>query len=143
MADIIPALTEPAPNLENLSFADADTISCAREFDLFGGKTPRLSNLTLNGVSVRWDSEILHDLTILDLSWIRFPSTDAILRALSHSPHLENLIIYRCSTVSRAQPPFPSIQLQKLLRLEVDLDDEATTQNFLDRIASSAVIVLT
>ncbi|KAG8913949.1 hypothetical protein FRC01_004297 [Tulasnella sp. 417] len=70
VATVITGLGGSAPNLEKLSFIDEDTVYCGQEFDLLGGKAPRLNSLTLNGVSVRWDSEVLHDLAILDLSWI-------------------------------------------------------------------------
>ncbi|KIO22541.1 hypothetical protein M407DRAFT_27941 [Tulasnella calospora MUT 4182] len=142
MEAVVAGLEDPAPNLERLSFIDRDMISCTREFDLFGEKAPQMNNLTLNGVSVRWDSEVLHNLAILDLSWIRFPSTDAILQTLSHSPHLEKLKIHRCSTMSIATPSSPSIQLLKLSRLEVDLSSEVAAENFLDHIECDGEIIL-
>ncbi|KAG8916402.1 hypothetical protein FRC01_003175 [Tulasnella sp. 417] len=134
----IAVLREPAPSLDKLYFIDEDTIACTREFDLFGGIAPQLTNLTLNGISIRWDSEVLYDLTSLSLSWIRFSSTDAILQALSHSPRLQRLEIERCSTGSLATPSSPSVQLSQLVSLDVELGGKAATNNFLDHIISNA-----
>ncbi|KAG8916403.1 hypothetical protein FRC01_003176 [Tulasnella sp. 417] len=141
VAAVIADLGESPPTLEKLSFVDVDTIYCSQEYGLLGGKAPGLKSLKLNGVSVRWDSEILHDLAILDLSWIEFPSTEAILHALSHSPHLENLVVYRCSTLYLATPSSPSIHLPKLLRFEIDFDSPAATENFLQHIERGGRII--
>ncbi|KIO22540.1 hypothetical protein M407DRAFT_27940 [Tulasnella calospora MUT 4182] len=137
MQGVIASLGGLVPNLEELSLIDRDTISCSRKFDLFGGKAPRLDSLTLNGVSIRWDSEILHNLTCLDLSWIAFPSTDVILHALSRSPQLQKLRINSCTIDSMATPPSRSVQLPRLLRLSVDLRDQAVTENLLSCIQSN------
>lgn len=134
--ETIAALGGPPPKLERLSLIDTETRSCAREFDLFGGRPPLLNSLTLNGVSIRWDSEVLHNLTIFNISWIHFPSTDAVLRALSHSPQLQKLRIYRCSTGSMATLSSPFVRLPRLVLLEVEHRDEDATQNFLDHIIS-------
>lgn len=135
---VLAALGEPAPNLEKLSFIDGDTRECTREFDLLGGNAPRLTSLSLNGLSIRWESGVLHNLTLLELSWIRFSSTDAILSGLSHSTELQILEINRCITGSMATPSSPSVRLGHLVRLEVDLRDQAATENFLDHIECDA-----
>ncbi|KAG9037828.1 hypothetical protein FS837_001368, partial [Tulasnella sp. UAMH 9824] len=53
MEEMIEALGGPPPNLEKLSFIDRDTMACSQEYDLFGGRAPRLINCTLDGVSIR------------------------------------------------------------------------------------------
>lgn len=140
MEGMIEALGGPPPNLEKLSFKDRDTISCSQEYDLFRGKAPRLINCTLDGVSIRWDSEVLHDLTILDISWVHFSSTESILHALSHSPQLQSLRIHRCGTRALAPSSSLSVQLSQLVWLQVDLRHEESdaTKNFLDHIISDA-----
>ncbi|KIO22543.1 hypothetical protein M407DRAFT_27943 [Tulasnella calospora MUT 4182] len=135
---ILAALGEPAPSLEKLSVIDGDTMYCTRKVDLFGGNAPRLTSLTLNGVSIRWDSKVLHKLTLLDLSWIHFSSTDAILHALSHSTQLQILEVERCTTGSMATSSSPSVQLRQLVRLDVDLRNQAATENLLDHIECDA-----
>ncbi|KAG8900797.1 hypothetical protein FRC00_011141 [Tulasnella sp. 408] len=130
----IAALGGPAANLEELSLCDTEAMLCDRQFNLFGGRAPLLNSLTLNGVSIRWDSEVLCNLTVLDLSYIHFPSTDAILRALSRSPQLQKLRIHTCSTGSMTSSSSPSVQLLKLVQLEVAFCERAETQNFLDHL---------
>ncbi|KAG8916401.1 hypothetical protein FRC01_003174 [Tulasnella sp. 417] len=134
---VFAGLREPAPNLEKLSFSDCDTIASSQEFDLFGGYAPRLTDLNLNGVSIRWQSEVLHNLTDLALSWIHFPSTDAILHALSHSPLLENLRIIMCTTQLQATPSSPSVRLPQLVSLDVHLGGYDPTENFLNHIITN------
>ncbi|KAG8892814.1 hypothetical protein FRC01_013943, partial [Tulasnella sp. 417] len=46
-------LKEPAPNLEKLLFIDRHSMAVGQESDLFGGKAPQLTDITLNGVSIR------------------------------------------------------------------------------------------
>lgn len=135
---IVEALGVAPPNLEKLIFKDRDTVSCSNNYDLFRGKAPRLSKLTLNGVSIRWDSEVLHNLTFLDISWVHFSSTNAILRALSHSPQLQRLTIAVCSTGSMATPSSHFVQLSQLVWIHVDLRDEVATENLLEHIISDA-----
>ncbi|KIO22545.1 hypothetical protein M407DRAFT_27945 [Tulasnella calospora MUT 4182] len=132
MEDAIEILKEPAPILEKLSLIDQTTMCCTLESDLFGGNAPRLKNLTLDGVSIPWDSEVLHDLMFLSLSYIMFPSTDVILHALSHSPKLQKLHIVKCRTKSMATPSSPFVQLSQLLWLGVNL--RGATEDFLDHI---------
>ncbi|KAG8962303.1 hypothetical protein FRC00_009846 [Tulasnella sp. 408] len=131
---IVEALGGPPPNLKELSFLDKDTLSCARELNLFGGRAPPLNKLTLNGVSIQWDSEVLHNLTALDISWIHFPSTDAILCALARSPQLQKLFMYKCSTGLMATSSSPSVQLSQLVYLRVHFRGKAERKNFLDHL---------
>ncbi|KAG8900795.1 hypothetical protein FRC00_011139 [Tulasnella sp. 408] len=128
------ALEEPALNLEKLSLWAEDKIYSTEEIDFFAGTAPRLNNLTLNGVSICWDSEAIHNLTALDLSYIDFPSTDEILSALSHSPHLRTLIIDRCTTGMMTNASSPSIQLLHLSVLQVDLGTLEATEDFLSHM---------
>lgn len=128
------AFEGPAPNLEKLSMTDQDTVSSSVEIDLFGGTVPRLKHLTLNGVSVRWSSEVIHGLKDLDLSWIRFPSANTVLDILSHSPQLQRAVIRRCTTGSVATDFSPSVQLSNLSFLELDLGRLEKVDWALDRI---------
>ncbi|KIO15813.1 hypothetical protein M407DRAFT_34585 [Tulasnella calospora MUT 4182] len=132
--DIITTLEEPALKLEKLSIWAQDVVSSAHEIDFFAGTAPRLNDLTLNGVSICWDSEVIHNLTALNLSYIHFPSTEAILHALSHSPHLQTLIIDRCTTSLRTNTSSPSIQPLQLSVLQVDLGSPDATEDFLSHI---------
>lgn len=128
------ALEDPALNLKKLSLWAEDKVHSAEEIDFFAGTAPRLNDLTLNGVSICWDSEVLRNLTALDLSYINFPSTDEILNALSYSPHLRTLIIDRCTTGRMTNASSPSIQLLHLSVLQVDLGSLEATEDFLSRI---------
>ncbi|KAG9037829.1 hypothetical protein FS837_001369 [Tulasnella sp. UAMH 9824] len=134
MESLLTALGEPAPKSERLSLADRDTTYCTRKVNLFGGVAPRLASLTLDGVSIQWDNEILQNLTALDLLWIHFPSTDAILRALSNCTQLQALSISHCATMQMATPSSPVIQFPQLSSLHVELGSQAETNNFLDQI---------
>ncbi|KIO22536.1 hypothetical protein M407DRAFT_27936 [Tulasnella calospora MUT 4182] len=134
MGDVLAVLGEPAPNLKTLLLIDGDTMYCTRKFDLFGGKAPRLTSLTLDGVSIQWDSEIIHNLTALDLSWINFPSTDAILHALSNCAQLQTLKISNCTTTKMATPSSPIIQLPHFSSLYLHLGPQSATENFRDHI---------
>lgn len=115
---------------------DEYNTSSTGENDLFGGTAPRLTELTLNGVSIRWDSEVLYDLTVLDLSWIRFPSTHTILNILLHSPQLRTAVIYRCTTDSMHEPSSSSIQLPHLASLRLDLGALGAIEEVLEHIAA-------
>ncbi|KAG8945251.1 hypothetical protein FRC04_001091 [Tulasnella sp. 424] len=160
MKGVIHALKEPAPSLERLSLAkdttysvdeddtysveeddtygsEEDATSSIGELDLFRGSAPRLSELTLNGMSHCWDSEVIHGLTVLDLRCINFLSANTILDILSHSPRLRTLAIYRCITKSRANPSSPSIQLRHLTSLRLDLGRLDATEDLLGHIEAS------
>ncbi|KAG8945252.1 hypothetical protein FRC04_001092 [Tulasnella sp. 424] len=134
MGDVITALGEPAPNLERLSLTTDYDPWGTEEFDLFRGSAPRLTDITLNAVSIPWDSEVIYDLTVLDLRWINFPSTNTILDLLSHSPRLRTVTIYRCSTNSMANPSSPPIQLPHLTSLRLDLGGLEATEDLLGHI---------
>lgn len=134
MESLLRVLGEPVPKLERLSLIDSDTMYCTRKCNLFGGAAPQLTSLTLNGVSIQWDSEILRGLTVLDLIWILFPSTDTILRALFNCTRLRALSIDHCATSRMATSSSPFIQLPQLSSLHVDFGGEAITNNFLDQI---------
>ncbi|KAG8945249.1 hypothetical protein FRC04_001089 [Tulasnella sp. 424] len=136
MGEVIAGLREPTGSLEKLSLTDEYNTSSTGENDLFGGTAPRLTELTLNGVSIRWDSEVLYDLTVLDLSWIRFPSTRTILNILLHSPQLRTAVIYRCTTDSMHEPSSSSIQLPHLASLQLDLGALGAIEEVLEHIAA-------
>ncbi|KAG8945250.1 hypothetical protein FRC04_001090 [Tulasnella sp. 424] len=143
MEDVIDALEEPAPGLERLSLTDEFNMASTREVDFFGGTAPRLTDLALNGVSICWDSEVLHDLTFLDLSWISFPSTTTILNILSHSPRLQTVTIHRCTTGSMANPSSLPIQLIHMTSLQVDLGSLDAIEDFLGHMEPPARCSLT
>ncbi|KAG8945263.1 hypothetical protein FRC04_001103 [Tulasnella sp. 424] len=132
--DVISALREPVLSLEKLSLNDEDALSSTREVDVFGGTAPRLKDLTLNGISIRWESKVLYDLIVLDLSWISFPSTTTILNVLSHSPRLRTVAISRCTTKSTANPSSPPVQLPHLTSLKIDLGGLSAIEDLLDHI---------
>ncbi|KAG8969629.1 hypothetical protein FRC05_000994 [Tulasnella sp. 425] len=123
-----------APNLERLSVTDQDTVSSSVEVDLFGGAVPQLKHLTLNGVSVRWSSEVVRGLKVIDLSWICFPSANTILDILSHSLQLQRAVIRRCTTGTVAMDSSPSVQLPNLSFLQLDLGRLEKVDWALDRI---------
>ncbi|KAG8925760.1 hypothetical protein FRC01_009736 [Tulasnella sp. 417] len=131
------ALDEPALNIEKLSLTDQETKSTNDEFDLFGGITPKLNDLTLNGVSARWDSEVVLGLKFIDLSYIKFPSTNTILDILSHSPQLQRAIVWRCTTASISTNSSYSIQLSQLSSLEIDLGSLEAIGNVLGSVKGS------
>ncbi|KAG8925763.1 hypothetical protein FRC01_009739 [Tulasnella sp. 417] len=121
MSLLTAALDEPALKLEKLSLADQETTSSNHEVDLFGGTTPKLKDLTLDGISTRWDSDIVRGLKSIDLSCIHFPSTKIVLDILAHSPQLQRVIIWRCTTGSILTDSPYSIQLSRLSFLQIDL----------------------
>ncbi|KAG8925761.1 hypothetical protein FRC01_009737 [Tulasnella sp. 417] len=121
MSLLTTALDEPAPNLQKIYLVDQVTTPSNDEFDLFGGATPQLKELSLNGVSARWDSTVVHGLKSIDLSWIHFPSTNTVLDILSHSPQLQRATIWRCTTGSIFKNASYSIQLSRLSFLQIDL----------------------
>ncbi|KAG8955562.1 hypothetical protein FRC04_007553 [Tulasnella sp. 424] len=128
------ALRKPSLNLEKLSLTDEEALSGAMEIDVFGGTAPRLNDLTLNGVSIRWDSPVLYDLVVLNLYMIKFPSTSTILHVLSHSPRLRTVAIRQCFTNSVAESSFASIQLPQLTSLRLDLGSLDATDDVLAHI---------
>ncbi|KIO22535.1 hypothetical protein M407DRAFT_27935 [Tulasnella calospora MUT 4182] len=128
------ALEEPALNLEKLSLIDQDTVSSTLQVDFFRGAAPQLKDLTLNGVSIRWDSEVVHGLKFVDLSWIHFPSTKAILDILSRSPQLQQATIWKCTTGSIFTDSSYSIRLSRLSFLRIDLGRLEAIDNILGSI---------
>ncbi|KAG9022094.1 hypothetical protein FS837_006752 [Tulasnella sp. UAMH 9824] len=131
------ALQGPALTLEKLSVTDQDSMYSTHKVELFGGMAPKLQDLTLNGVSIRWNSEIVHGLKFLDLSWIRFPSTKTILSILSHSPQLQKAIISRCGTGETITDSSDSIRLSQLTFLRIDLSRLEAIENILDSVEVS------
>ncbi|KAG8924988.1 hypothetical protein FRC01_010824 [Tulasnella sp. 417] len=121
MSLLTSALDEPAPNLEKLSLNDHDTTHSRDEIDLFRGITPKLKELSLNGVSARWDSTLVHGLKSIDLSYIHFPSSNTVLDILSHSPQLQRATVWRCTTGSIFTNSSYSVQLSRLSFLQIDL----------------------
>ncbi|KAG8924990.1 hypothetical protein FRC01_010826 [Tulasnella sp. 417] len=132
--DITCSLEKPAPNLERLSLYAEERWWSTREHNFFFGEAPKLRDVKLEGIAIRWDSEAIHNLTALDLSSITFHCTDDILEALSHSPELRTLVIKECTTRSMASASCASIQLLQLSILDVDLGSPDATEDFLDHI---------
>ncbi|KAG8900793.1 hypothetical protein FRC00_011137 [Tulasnella sp. 408] len=128
------ALREPALTLEKLSVTDQDSMLGTHEVELFGGIESQLKNLTLNGVSTRWNSGTLHDLKFIDLSWIHFPSTKTILDILSYSHRLQKAIISRCSTGETVTDSSDSIRLSRLSFLRIDLGRLEANESILDNV---------
>ncbi|KAG8924989.1 hypothetical protein FRC01_010825 [Tulasnella sp. 417] len=137
MSLLTAALDKPALSLEKLSLADQDTMSSNHEIDLFGGITPKLKDLTLNGVSARWDSEVVHGLKFIDLSWIKFSSAKTVLDILSHSPQLQRAIVWRCTTESISRDSSYSIHLSQLSSLRIDLGSFEAIDNVLASVKGS------
>ncbi|KAG8917964.1 hypothetical protein FRC01_002110, partial [Tulasnella sp. 417] len=137
MSLLTTALDKPALNLEKLCLVDQDTMSSNDEIDLFGGITPKLKDLILNGVSARWDSELVHGLKFIDLSWIKFSSTKTVLDILSHSPQLQRAIVWRCTTESISTNSSYSIQLSQLSSLRIDLGSFEAIDNVLASVKGS------
>ncbi|KAG8924987.1 hypothetical protein FRC01_010823 [Tulasnella sp. 417] len=142
MSLLTTALNKPALNLEKLSLTDQDTTSSNDAVDLFGGTAPQLKKLTLNGVSARWDSEVVHGLKFIDLSWIHFPSTKTVLDILFHSPQLQRVIVWQCTTGSIFTDSSYSIQLSRLSSLHIDLDSLEAIDSILASLKGSDRISL-
>ncbi|KAG8962301.1 hypothetical protein FRC00_009844 [Tulasnella sp. 408] len=132
------ALQEPALNLEELSLIDQESMFSTQEVEFFGGMSPQLTALTLDGVPTRWSSEIVHDLKSINLSWIHFPSTKTILDIFSYSPQLQKAIVWRCTTEEIFTDSSVSIRLSQLSLLRIDLGRLEAIENVLDSVKVSS-----
>ncbi|KAG8925762.1 hypothetical protein FRC01_009738 [Tulasnella sp. 417] len=124
-------------NLEKLSLTDRETVSSNDEVDLLVEIPPQLKDLTLDGVSIRWDSEVVHGLKFISLSRIHFPSTKAVLDFLSHCPQLQRAIFRECTTRSTFTNSSYSIQLSRLSFLHIDLGSLEAIDNILASLKGS------
>lgn len=130
----------PAPSLETIQLRRpiGKHIWYYVELNLFHGQAPKLRHLSLDSVSVPWDSPILTGLTSLVLSNIEHPQprSDRILQILAQCPLLECIEFhqwpYVLSIPDDAQAVVSLPYLQRLRVTKVPLDFLCTIVQSID-----------
>ncbi|KAG8911748.1 hypothetical protein FRC00_005896, partial [Tulasnella sp. 408] len=119
-APIIEIVRHPMPLLEDLKLIDPSA-TWETPVQLFQDKAPRLRDITLEGITCRWDGDSFHRLNTLSISWVPFPSTATVLNIISNAPQLRKLEIHRCIVTTADAPLLPHIAAPCLSFLYLDL----------------------
>lgn len=121
-SDIQTRLSVPAPLLEQLTLRKMHYRTTS--FDIFSGNAPRLTDLTLQEVPIRWTAPMLSGLLSLDIKGIPSlgPTIGQILEVLSNSPLLRTLILERISFEStQSHEDLPFVYLRHLEKFRTEL----------------------
>ena len=112
-------LVSPAPALESLSMSSEGKWSrVAVPETLFGGTTPRLSNLELSNCDISWKSSLLKGLKFLQIRSLSpnstRPSLPVWLDALNEMQQLEALTLHSASPIA---PPIIPVEVERTVTL--------------------------